>query len=341
MDDMTVERTTFPETTRYKWEGLTLWSFQEAERHMRAGMTGLKDSPRWRAFKQVIDALYLLADRKGVSQFKGDKLKLLLIAAARENEWHARGGRQVADTMSASPDTKLCRRCYEFHPLASFRAVATPAQKARNGWNADAQYFVQSLLCAACRPLKHKADQVKARRQALKGSKVSIIDLYRTGISRNMNAVASVVRSHTHNIGGFMDVQFTDQNDRLYYEKRLEYLKLARARLSERIDDGSLTRAAEGENPPMGLWQELLTKEERDWLGTLYRQGSWVRSVGQKGREPRLWDSRPVEPKRKAPTPPPPRIVDGACPSDVLLPGSGPGYVPGLFDDEINGVGMP
>jgi hypothetical protein len=54
-----------------------MWSFQQAEKHIKAGLTGAKDTPRWRTFKQVLDALYLLADEKGVSAFKGDKLKAL------------------------------------------------------------------------------------------------------------------------------------------------------------------------------------------------------------------------------------------------------------------------
>ena len=89
------EARVFPETTRYQWEGATKWTFQQAERHIKAGLTGAKDTPRWRSFKQVLDALYVLADERGVSAFKGDKLKALLIAAAHDNKWYSRSNNNL------------------------------------------------------------------------------------------------------------------------------------------------------------------------------------------------------------------------------------------------------
>jgi hypothetical protein len=277
-----------------------MWSFQQAEKHVKAGLTGAKDTPRWRTFKQVLDVLYVLADEKGVSAFKGDKLKALLNAAARDNEWYARSNYDLPPA-NAPEGHKVCRRCHEPKPLESFNAHATAAQKARNGWNLDAQYFTVSLLCSVCRPLKQKAKVRAEQRKAAKNSPFSIVDLYRKGISTNLVAVVAVLRSHTHDLGGYKDVQFTHAGDRQYYETRMDYLRRARQRLNDRIDEGSLSRYAEGEKPPVGVWQELLTAEERDWLATLYRQGSWAHLGGFKGKQPRLWDSVPEDAPPTAP----------------------------------------
>lgn len=305
---------TFPETTRYKWEGSTMWSFQQAEKHVKAGLTGAKDTPRWRTFKQVLDALYVLADEKGVSAFKGDKLKALLNAAARDNEWYARSNNDLPP-VNAPEGHKVCRRCHEPKPLESFKSLATPAQKARNGWNRDAQYFTVSLLCSVCRPLKQKAKARAEQRKAAKSLPFSIVDLYRKSLSTNIVAVVAVMRSHTHDIGGYKDVQFTHAEDRQYYETRMQYLRLARQRLNDRIDEGTLSRYAEGEKPPVGVWQELLTAEERDWLATLYRQGSWGHLGGFKGKQPRLWDSIPEDAPPTRSTAP--RVQDTASKVEV------------------------
>jgi hypothetical protein len=297
------EARVFPETTRYQWEGATKWTFQQAERHIKAGLTGAKDTPRWRSFKQVLDALYILADERGVSAFKGDKLKALLIAAAHDNKWYSRSNNNLP-AVNAPEGHKVCRRCHTPKPLELFRCVASAAQKERNGWNSNAQYFTISLLCDKCRPIKQKESKAAENRKATKNSPVSIIDIYRKGITQAIGAVVSVMRAHTHDINGYKDVRFTNPEDRKYYETRLEYLRLARQRLNDRIDEGSLTRYGEGETPPTGAWHELLTAEEREWLATRHSQGSWA-TVGavRGGKVPRLWDvpsnERPTMPRSK------------------------------------------
>lgn len=240
-------------------------------------------SPRYQAFRATLDAVYTLAHR-GVDEFRGDKVHALLVAAAREHEWWAPTAHYKAVPPPSAPFEKVCRRCKQSKPQAVFRALATPAQKQRNGWNMHGQYFVSSLLCDVCRPLrKRELIRKQAKKQA-----PTLVQAYRKSISNTLAALRKVLVRHStlSPAPGLKVLEFTHAPDKAYYLERQRLLGLLRDRLDDAVHAGTIDpRTAKGE------WHELLTEDERMHLRSLYNCGSWAQP-GFHGTVPVLWDKR-------------------------------------------------
>lgn len=286
---------TFPESTRYQWEGASALSSAKVRAIMRSGLLAAEGTPRRAAFELALEAVELLINEKGVQQFPGDKLKRLLIKAAAQAGWYRKEAAFKGVPKAQQDGHKVCRRCKQEKPLANFNAVATEAQKRRSNWRMDAQHFISSLLCDSCRKAKTQERNRSERRRLHKAGAVDLIGCYRDSLKAAVTTTEANLRNHTVELpasdGTMVSMlQFDNPDDGAYYRKRKELLLLARNRLKDRIDDGSLSQPLADGTSPRGFWQELLEPDERQALFRLHQQGSWLKS-GYRGAMPRLWDS--------------------------------------------------
>lgn len=314
--------TTYPEHARYPWEGEIEWPVHKAMAYMKAGLTGPKNAPRYAAFSKALEAVRYLADERGVETFPGHKLKRLLIKAAAEVGWYRRNPAYKPVPAARSDDFKVCRRCKAEKPKALFLTLATPEQKRRNNWREDFQSKTLSLLCDTCRKSKNQEKARKEKRMKARQEVPDLLTAYRTSVGDALNRTKAVLRVHTVELPAsdgtpVKMLQFENAYDKMYYEARLAMANLARDRLKERINDGSLSAPLPDGTSPKGLWQELLEPEERQELHALHKQGSWTQA-GFRGTMPKLWDDGVRDSKRGRKTPLSERTVEP--PPDVLLP---------------------
>lgn len=286
---------TFPESTRYNWEGVAALSAAQARAIMKAGTNAAEGSPRHKAFTLALEAVEFLIADKDVREFPGAKLKRLLIKAATEAQWLRKEATFKGVPQAQQADHKVCRRCKQEKPRSVFNAVATEAQKRRSNWRVDAQHFISSLLCDTCRKAKTQERNRSERRRLNKTGAIDLIGRYRDSIKTSLATTESNLRNHTVTLpaadGTMVTMyQFDCQEDAAYYRKRRQLLVLARNRLKDRIDDGSLSQPLDDGTSPRGFWQELLEPDEKRALHALHQQGSWLKA-GYRGTVPRLWDS--------------------------------------------------
>ena len=267
----------------------------QAKAVMRAGTTADPRTPRHAAFTKALAAVEFLIEEKDVHEFPGHKLKRLLVKAATEAGWWRKAATYTAVPTAQQAGHKVCRRCKQEKPFSAFTAVATEAQKKRNNWPVDRQYLISSVLCGTCRKAKTQERNRAERRRNSKAGAFDLIGRYRDSLKLATSTTEANLRNHTVTLPAVDGtpvsmLQFDHQEDAIYYKKRKALLALARNRLKDRIDDGSLSAPLEDGSAPRGFWQELLTQEERQALFRLQLQGSWFRA-GYRGSMPRLWDS--------------------------------------------------
>lgn len=253
----------------------------------------------------------------------------------------------------------LCPACRQVRPLKFFQRYLTPGEAAYRGYDPLAKVLIETEKCQDCRqPKRTKPDEfspAELRRKAELGHiPAPLADGVAEGkLRRARNAQRGgaqnrwdVVRAAKWD--GLLDelsreISAVMQQCSYAKTKRTHgsvvayasvYLKILRTlRSSMNIERRSAKRAAEHDR-----WQEYLTPYERNqiagvWNGidfALRQQGmrapqAFARPVGEDG------DAAPVTsvPRPKVYVPRPP------------TPSEGPDAFKGLFDDEINGVGMP
>ena len=286
---MTGQKLTYPEFKPRPWALAMPWSLTRIEAELRKGLTGSPDTPRYLAFKDTIDAVHLLAHR-GVDEFRGDKVHKLLVKAAQTHGWYAPEGKRRPLPKVFKDGHRVCAKCYEEKLEEVFKAKPTLAQKRRNGWADDSQRLIIHKLCDACR----LSNARRAKRKAAKREAPTLIGAYRASITNGLETVAKVFKKHTAFVTpppeNFTVHNFRAPEDQDYYSERKALLRLARQRLDQYIEDGTLRERIPAE--PQGLWFELLTQEEKDNLARLHRAGSWMQG-GYRSRMPLLWEQSP------------------------------------------------
>ena len=308
---MSEEITGYPEVKRYPWEGNIRWGQKDIVRFLRKQQRQCPrkiNEARYWSFEDTINAIYKLTDERGVEAFKGDKVKLLLIAASRERGWLAPAPKPKASPVT-KPGEKYCRRCKEVKEVSFFRAVATQAQKEANGWNPDAQYHVLSNLCAPCRANRKRierqlAERAEQRTLRVAGKRAPALRLFRKSIAMQIDKTRKVFERAHKTLdtpeGIIRYYEFKDVSDQAYYAKKRELLELLRDRLKEHVDNGTLMSCGLDDKPPLGVWHELLLPEERKELAALYWECSW-NAPSYKRKTPPLWDMpEGVDPTDKA-----------------------------------------
>ncbi len=285
---MSGQSLSFPEFKPRRWALVLPWTLTQIEAELKKGLTGSPDTARYRAFKDTLDAVHELAHR-GVTEFRGDKVHKLLVKAAHVHGWWAPEGKKRPLPKPTKDGHRVCAKCYGEKPEGVFRALATPAQKRRNGWSEDGQHFTIHKLCDACRTANKRRD----KRKAAKKEAPTLIGAYKKSIANGLETVAKVFKKHT----AFRDpdtghrvFNFRTDEDGDYYVAREALLREARKRLDQYIEDGSLREHLPAQ--PAGLWFELLTQEEKDKLARLHRRGSWMER-GYASRMPLLWEKSP------------------------------------------------
>lgn len=286
---MTGQQRTYPEFKPRLWALAMPWTLTQIEVELRRGLTGHPESPRHRAYTDTLAAVHELAHR-GVTEFRGDKVQKLLIKAAQAHGWRApKQGTKRPLPRTTKPDHRVCAKCYEEKHDSLFRALATPAQKRRNGWSETAQHYTVHKLCAPCRVSNAR----RAKRKAGKQEAPTLVGAYRRSIAMSLETVAKVFKKHTAYTDpdtGQRAFNFSCDEDGDYYVKREALLREARKRLDSYIEDGTLL--AHVPDPPQGLWFELLTQEQRDTLARMHRAGSWMQP-DYRSRIPLLWEKSP------------------------------------------------
>ena len=286
---MTGQKLTYPEFKPRPWALAMPWSLTRIEAELRKGLTGSPDTPRYLAFKDTIDAVHLLAHR-GVDEFRGDKVHKLLVKAAQTHGWYAPEGKRRPLPKVFKDGHRVCAKCYEEKLEEVFKAKPTLAQKRRNGWAEDTSQLITHKLCDACR----LSNARRAKRKAAKREAPTLIGAYRASITNGLETVAKVFKKHTAFVTpppeNFTVHNFRAPEDQDYYSERKALLRLARQRLDQYIEDGTLRERIPAE--PQGLWFELLTQDEKDNLARLHRAGSWMQG-GYRSRMPLLWEQSP------------------------------------------------
>lgn len=328
------EEVTYPESVPPKWGLIMPWSYRQIATHLRKGLTGHPDAPRTKAFQATLDAVHQLHGR-GVTEFRGDKVLRLLIAAAREHGWMKRRGYFKPLPKATNPEHKVCRRCQVEKPIEDFKMLATPAQRKKFNWSSSAPLYVYGHNCAPCRKAKAAAE----KRKAVKRQDSDLFTQYKTQISAELEAVLKVLAKHlTIELpDGSKVYQFKDQADQDYYFERERLLRLARQRFNEYVENGELLDKVDPE-APRGAWYGLLTLAERRQLDSLFKQGSWAED-GYKGRMPTLWERKKQERKARivvddapAKVEPPPEFL---IPTANERPSLGPTYDNGEWDIDL------
>jgi hypothetical protein len=285
---MTGRKLTYPEFKPRPWALAMPWSLTQIEAELRKGLTGSSDTPRYRSFKDTLDAVHLLAHR-GVDEFRGDKVHKLLVKAAQTHGWYLPEGKRRPLPKVFKDGHRVCAKCYEEKLEEVFKAKPTLAQKRRNGWAEDTSQLITHKLCDACR----LSNARRAKRKAAKREAPTLIGAYRTSITNGLETVAKVFKKHTAFVDTTTNTRsfaFKTDEDGDYYVKREALLRLTRQRLDQYIEDGTLRERIPAE--PQGLWFELLTQDEKDNLARLHRAGSWMQG-GYRSRMPLLWEQSP------------------------------------------------
>lgn len=301
------EEVTYPESVPPKWGLAMPWTYRQIATYLRKGLTGHPEAPRTKAFQDTLDAVHQLHGR-GVTEFRGDKVLRLLIAAAREHGWMKRRGYFKPLPKATNPEHKVCRRCQVEKGIEDFKMLATPAQRKRFNWTSSAPMYVYGHNCAPCRKAKAAAE----KRKEVKRQNPDLFTQYKTQISAEIEAVGKVLSAHLSITlpDGSRVYQFADQADQDYYFERDRMLRLARQRFNEYVENGELLDKVDPD-VPRGAWYGLLTPAERHHLDSLFKEGSWT-GDSYKGRMPTLWE-RKKKPRKV-------RVVEDEAPAKVEPP---------------------
>lgn len=289
------DRTPYPLCKRYGWEGPLRWTHKEMTGFLKKMRAQGGSGARHAALTATIKALDDIYEAGKAERFTGDKVKALLVVAANEYGWWqvlpTPRDKRTADA-NIPEGHKTCAKCGEVKPVERFTAVATAKQKAMYGWRMETRRTVTSKLCDVCRPLKLKRQQYL---QAKRDSKVLPADpelrklaMFDRGIK--VQAARINVAFHKRKVtlqtpdGPISYIEFENPDDKAFFEEKRRLVTLARQRLDEAVNKGTVP-----ELPNSGLWQDLLTSDEREYLVALWKQGSW-NTTNVRRAPPRIFD---------------------------------------------------
>lgn len=133
---------TVPETKSYVWEGLVFIPYSHAKKHV-AGMKHVK-IPMYAAIEQV---------KALGKKLSGARLKALLVAISRQEQWYPRvitPPPRLLPHSTDDPNIKRCMKCRELKPAADFRREAS--KKQRDAWKYSGTTIEGQELLLSNRP---------------------------------------------------------------------------------------------------------------------------------------------------------------------------------------------
>lgn len=276
---------TYPETTRFRWEGDTPYLVTQAVEFLTDMAAQGGSKPRQAALKAAAMALEEISERLDKPHFTGDQMKKVLIAAAHDHGWWERKRVAMPD-MTAPPGMKVCFKCAQTKAIEEFRTTPTPAKARLYGWKPGTAIKMVGPLCSTCR--KAKADDAGRKRQRRYSRKkleslspeaaVEFKKYHRLklDIADHMARVRAAFNNVKHVVADATEYQFESEEVRRFYEMKRTLLLEARDRLEQKFSNAK---------PLPNTWGMLLTKAEQDDLSEQHLEATMFKTRNV----PSLW----------------------------------------------------
>lgn len=235
-------RLTVPETRFYKWEEVPHLRMPEIRVLFKMRINAYSGKSK-EAHEMVLDRLENLWSKRGFDSFPTDRLKAMLVAAAKDLGWHHtnHAPHYRKPEQPADPTLKTCPTCGETKPKSHFMRVPSPKRAQQYGWREDTRIKIPHERCNYCASPKRKAIKTKHTSPTI------------AKLRKQINETLKVARR---------------MQESPYRDKKIEVLESCR----ERVCD-YLIRGVRGPDE----WHMMLSKEERTELETLHRRVHWTR----------------------------------------------------------------
>lgn len=282
---MDKSRTTYPESTTFKWEAAT-FEYEDAvelmEGFVRQGGSDARRQSYIRAMQLIRDADH---DDIGGTTITGQQIKALLIQAAQEVGWWDTSKQQTFTKPPPAPTGhKVCYVCKETKPMSEFLVPPNTAQVKRYGWRPDTQKKVVTPVCGACRKKRGDADRNRQRKRApqLRALLNRVATPEQAERLQDYERVLAQIRKHQDRVKAAIyqarktlpavdvetgeesvvyDYQFRNETTKDFYFLKRDLLAMAQHRLDAML----------GETKPIpAKWGLLLTKDEQRQLSFLH-----------------------------------------------------------------------
>ena len=286
---------TYPETTRFRWEGDTPYLVTQAVAFLTDMAAQGGSKPRQAALKAAASALLEISDRLDKPHFTGNQMKKLVIAAAQDHGWWERKRRTVPN-MVAPLGMKVCFKCAQTKEVKDFETRPTPAKARSYGWKEDTTQKVVGPLCSTCRKAKSDADGRKRQRRyshkkldTLSPSAAKHFKHYHS-LKQDIADHMARVRAAFSNVKRVIEDPFGTGEDVVEYQfesdEMLEFYKMkrlllidARDRLEQKFADAA---------PLPDTWGMLLTRDEQLMLTNLHTSACMFKHINV----PSLWTAK-------------------------------------------------
>ena len=233
---------TVPETRFYKWEEQPRIRVSKA-RQMLQNRIAHTTGKALQAYTDTLAALNTAWQKHGFDDLSTEKLKNLLIAAAKDLDWyhtnHAPDFRKPE--RPADPMLKTCPTCKQTKPKSHFTRVPSPKRAQQYGWREDTRIQTPHEKCNYCASPKRNSIAPKITTPTIAKLRQQITE--KLQVARRME-------------------------ESLYKDRKIELLMRSRLKVED-----YLRRGVRGPDS----WEMMLTKPEREELETLHRRVHWTR----------------------------------------------------------------
>lgn len=235
-------RPTVPETRFYKWEEVPNLRMPEIRVLFKMRINAYSGKSK-EAHSMVLDRLETLWSKRGFDSFPTERLKAMLVAAAKDLGWHhtnhAPDYRKPAQP--DDPNLKTCPTCGETKPKSHFMRIPSARRARQYGWREDTRIKTPHERCNYCASPKRNSI-------APKNTTPTIAKL-----RKQINEKIKVAKR---------------MEDSAYKELKIKLLEQCR----ERVCD-YLIRGVRGPDS----WEMMLSKQEKEELEALHRRVHWTR----------------------------------------------------------------
>jgi len=238
------DKPTVPETRFYKWEEQPRIRVSKA-RQMLQNRIAHTTGKALQAYTKTLETLNAAWQKHGFDDLTTEKLKSILIAVAKDLDWHhenhAPDFRKPAQP--DDPNLKTCPTCKQTKPKSQFTRLPSPKKAKQYGWREDTRIKTPHEQCNYCASPKRKSIAPKIT--------TPTIAKLRQQISEKLQVARRMEESQ-------------------YRDRKIELLEAARLRVED-----YLRRGVRGPDE----WHMMLTKPEKNELESLHRRVHWPRRV--------------------------------------------------------------
>lgn len=233
---------TVPEMTNYKWEAEGKLSLSKARQLLKNRIAHTHGTAQ-QVYTNTLTALEGAWQKHGFDTVPTQKLKKLLIAAAKDLNWHHtnHAPHYRKPEQPADPTLKTCSTCNQTKPKSHFMRSPTTRRARQYGWREDTRIKIPHERCNYCASPKRKNLKTKYTTPSI------------AKLRKQINETLKVARR---------------MQDSAYKELKIKLLESCR----ERVCD-YLLRGVRGPDE----WHMMLNKEERTELEALHRRVHWNR----------------------------------------------------------------